>query len=244
MTVLGVGVGVVALLALVFVVGATIQRLVGLGLGLVGAPLVSLLDPSLMPELVLVLAALLPLLTLARSRAEIDWRGLAWVLPARVPGTAVGVFFLAVFPRGAVGVAVAVMVLLAVVLSLVAVEVPVRPATLAAAGLLSGATGTATSIGGPPVALLYQHRSPAQIRSTLAVLFTVGAAMSLVGVWASGHFELRLLLLALFLSPCLALGVWCGGRLQGVVPDRLIRPAVLAVCAASALVLLVRSLAG
>ena len=244
MTILGVDADVVALVALTLVVGATIQRLVGLGLGLVSAPVVTLLDPSLMPELVLVLAALLPLLTLVRSHEEIDWRGLAWVLPARVPGTALGVLFLAVFSHRAMGVAVALMVLLAVLLSLVAVEVPVRPATLAAAGLVSGAAGTATSIGGPPVALLYQHRSPPQIRSTLAVLFTAGAAMSLAGIWSSGHFELRLFLLALLLSPCLALGVWCGGRLQGVVPDHRIRPAVLAVCTASALVLLVRSLVG
>ena len=44
------------------------------------------------------------------------------------------------------------------------------------------------------MALLYQHRSPQQIRSTLAVLFTVGAAMSLVGIWLGGHLEIRVLL--------------------------------------------------
>ena len=134
------------------------------------------------------------------------------------------------------------MVLLGVALTIRAVEVPVRPATLVAAGLISGVAGTATSIGGPPVALLYQHRSPDQIRSTLAVLFTVGAGMSLAGIWLGGNFEVRLLLLALLLTPCLAVGAWAGGRLQGVFPDHRIRYAVLGVCAASAIALLVRSL--
>jgi uncharacterized membrane protein YfcA len=133
------------------------------------------------------------------------------------------------------------MVLLAVVLSLTPLEVPVRPGTLATTGFISGAAGTATSIGGPPVALLYQHRSPQQIRNTLAVLFTVGAAMSLVGIWLGGTFEVRVFLLALLLTPCLAVGALAGGQLRGVVPDRRIRYAVLAVCAASAMVLLVRS---
>jgi uncharacterized membrane protein YfcA len=242
--ILGVDGGVVAILAGVLVLGATVQALVGLGLGLVAAPVVTILDPSLMPELMLVLAALLPLLTLIRSHDEIEWRGLGWVLPARVPGTVVGVWFLAVFTDRYVGVAVAVMVLLAVALSLRSVEVPVRPGTLAAAGVLSGAAGTATSIGGPPVALLYQHSSAAQIRSTLAVLFTVGAAMSLVGIWLGGRFNADVLLLALLLTPCLAVGAWAGHRLQGVFPDHLVRYAVLAVCAASALVLLVRSVFG
>lgn len=242
--ILGVDSGVVALVAVALVLGATIQGLVGLGLGLVSAPVVTMLDPSLMPQLMLVLAALLPLLTLIRSHDEIDWHGLAWVLPARVPGTVVGVVFLALFADRYIGVAVGVMVLLAVALTIRAVEVPVRPVTLSVAGLISGAAGTATSIGGPPVAILYQHRSAEQIRSTLAVLFTVGAAMSLVGIWLGGHFELRLLLLALLLTPCLALGAWAGDRLRGVFPDDRIRHAVLAVCAASAVALLFRSVLG
>src|SRR5207342_2988394 len=76
---LGIGADVLALLVLVVVLGATMQGLVGLGLNLVSAPVVTLVAPSLMPELLLVLAVLLPLFTLARSHEEIDWRGLAWV---------------------------------------------------------------------------------------------------------------------------------------------------------------------
>ena len=217
------------------------QALVGLGLNLVSAPIVTMVAPSLMPELPLVLAVVLPFFTLARSHAEIDWRGLAWVLPARVPGIALGVLFLAAFSDRAVAVAVAVMVLLAVLLSLAPMQVPVRRATLSLAGVFSGLAGTATSIGGPPVALLYQHRPPQQIRSTLAVLFTVGAAMSLAGIWLSGHLDTKSLPLAVLLTPFLVLGAWAGARLQPVMPDRQVRYAVLAICAASALVLLVRS---
>ena len=97
-----------ALLVLVVVLGATMQGLVGLGLNLVSAPVVTMVAPSLMPELLLALAVLLPFFTLARSHAGIDWRGLAWVLPARVPGVALGVLFLALFSDRAVAIAVAV----------------------------------------------------------------------------------------------------------------------------------------
>jgi uncharacterized membrane protein YfcA len=242
--ILGADIGVVALVALALVVGATVQGLVGLGLNLVSAPVVTMLDPSLMPELLLVLAVLLPFLTLIRSHDEIDWGGLGWVLSARVPGVVVGVGFLAVFADRYIGVAVGVMVLLAVALTIRSVEVPVNRATLSVAGLLSGIAGTTTSIGGPPVAIVYQHRSAAQIRSTLAVLFTVGAGMSLFGIWLGGDFEARLLLLGLVLTPCLALGAWAGDRLRGVFPEDRVRHAVLAVCAASAVALLVRSVVG
>jgi uncharacterized membrane protein YfcA len=240
--VLGYSIGVVALLACVVLLGATMQGLVGLGLNLVSAPIVTMVTPSLMPELPLVLAVLLPFFTLARSRAEIDWPGLVWVLPFRVPGVALGVLFLALFSDRAVAVAVGAMVLFAVLLSLAPLELPVRRSTLGLAGVLSGLAGTATSIGGPPVALLYQHRSPQQIRSTLAVVFTVGAAMSLVGIWISGHLDTDAWPMVALLTPCLVLGARAGARLQPVLPDRLVRYAVLAICAGSALLLLVRSL--
>ena len=56
----------VAVLAATLVVGAAVQGLVGLGLGLVAAPVVTLLEPSLMPDLLLWLALLLPLVTLGQ----------------------------------------------------------------------------------------------------------------------------------------------------------------------------------
>ena len=57
-----------------------------------------------------------------------------------------------------------------------AVHVPVNRGLAAVAGLVSGVAGTATSIGGPPLAMLYQHRHPQVLRPTLAVFFLLGAA--------------------------------------------------------------------
>lgn len=241
---LGVDAGVLVAIAVTLVVGAAVQGLVGLGLGLVSAPVVTLLDPALMPQLLIWLAATLPLLTLTRERADIDWRGLAWVLPARIPGTAVGVALLAVFSTRALGIGVGVMVLAAVLLTVRAVRLPVNRISLVVAGLVSGITGTATSIGGPPVALLLQHRPPRQVRTTLAVFFVAGASLSLAGFALAGELRLEVALLALVLSPCLVVGTLLAIRLRGRLHERALRPAVLAVCAASALVLLGRSLLG
>ena len=242
--ILGVAAGTVAAICVVVVVGSAVQSLVGLGLGLVAAPVVTLLDPHLMPQLLLVLAMLLPGLTLVESHDDIDWGGLGWVLAARVPGTVLGVLLLGWFSLQALGIAVAVMVLLAVALTLRAVEVPITRRSLSLAGFVSGATGTTTSIGGPPVALLYQHRPPPQIRSTLAVFFAAGALLSLCGIALSGRLDGQVLLLGLALSPCLLLGTWVGVHLRGLLAEGATRYAVLAVCTASALTLLVRSVAG
>lgn len=245
MSLLGIDAWVLVVLILTVIAGAAVQSLIGLGLGVVAAPVITLADPSLMPVVPLVLALLLPLVTLlSEPRDQIDWRGLAWAVPARVPGTALGVALLVAVSDRTLGVLVAVIVLAAVALTAGTVRIPITPTSLIGAGLASGVSGTATSIGGPPIAVLYQHRPSREIRSTLAVYFVVGALLSLVGLGLGGEVARHEVIVGLCLIPCLVLGTWAGKALRARLPEQQIRPAVLTLCALSALLLLVRSLSG
>jgi uncharacterized membrane protein YfcA len=102
-TPLDVGVIVTALM-----LGALVQSVVGLGLGLVAAPVITLVEPSVMPELMLWLALALPLVTLLGERDDIDWGGLGWSFPTRVVGTGVGVAVVASMSDRVIGVFVGV----------------------------------------------------------------------------------------------------------------------------------------
>ena len=51
-------------------------------------------------------------------------------------------------------------VLLCVALSVISWRPQPTPPSLVTAGVASGSFGTATSIGGPPLAVLYQHHPP------------------------------------------------------------------------------------
>lgn len=233
-----------AVLVATLVVAAGVQGLIGLGLGLVAAPVLALVAPHLLPDVMLWLALLMPVVTLVREHHEIDWNGLAWALPLRVPGTALGVGLVAWLSPQALGAIVGVMVLASVLLTVRAVELPVTRGTLAGAGFLSGVTGTTTSIGGPPLALLYQHRPPHQIRSTLAVYFIAGAAMSLVGLGMAGALEVSTFLLAMAMVPALLLGFAASRVVDRRVPRHHIRTGVLLVSGLSAVAALLRSLFG
>ena len=190
----------VAVLAATLVVGAAVQGLVGLGL--VAAPVVTLLEPALMPDLLLWLALLLPLVTLVREHHEIDWPRLGWSMSLVVPATRT---------------------------------------SLVAAGVVSGVTGTATSIGGPPMLILLQHRSPHQIRSTLGVYFIGGAAMSLLGLGVAGALERSTFVLAMLLVPCLVVGFALSRVLARRLPRHQVRNGCSS-CARPRRPLLVRSL--
>ena len=133
------------------------------------------------------------------------------------------------------------MVLLAVALTLRTVDVPLNPASLAVAGFVAGATGTATSVGGPPIALLYQRGEPQVVRATLSVFFFVGVIVSLAGLAISGSLDREPSVLALVLSPTVVVGYVVGRRTRTRVEGEAFRRGVLVVCTLSALALLVQS---
>ena len=82
-----------AVIAAAVLVGSVVQSAVGLGVGLVAAPVTALLEPALMPGALLMVAVLMPCLTLVYDHHDIDWRGLRLVAAgpgARDPGRASG----------------------------------------------------------------------------------------------------------------------------------------------------------
>lgn len=234
--------GVLAVLALAVTAGALVQGSIGLGLALVAAPVAMLVEPSLMPGLLVCLASVYPVLTLIREWRDADWRGLGWAFAGRLPATVLGAWIVSVASVRVMGVLVGVMVLVTVVLTVRLVRLPLRPWTLAGAGAVGGITGTATAIGGPPLALVYQHEPGPRVRATLAVFFMGGGLLSLAALAAVGELRAQQVTTALVLAPCLGVGFALAVLVQRRVDAGRTRVAVLTVCALSALTLLARSL--
>lgn len=222
--------------------GAAVQGSVGLGLGLVAAPVVSLLQPSLMPGTMLIATALLPVLTLTGEWRHVDYRGVSWALVGRLVGTVGGVWVVATLAPKTLGLVVGVMVLVAVVLTTSAIHVRPTPGTLSAAGLVSGVAGTATSIGGPPIALVYQHDPGPRIRASLAAYFVVGVCVSLAALAIGGQLPREQVTHGLALFPFVVVGFALAQPLRRYVDGRRLRSALLTVVTVSGVVLVVHSL--
>ena len=174
-------------------VGALVQGLIGFGIGPVAAPVLVLIDSSLVPAALLLVTVPHPLMSVAREVDFVDWRGLGWILLGRIPGTAVGAYSVTVLSARLLGVLVASAVLIAVVASVVRWRPRMTREALVVGGLISGAFGTSTAIGGPPIAILYQGSTGPRLRATLAgvsffgVLISIGA-LGLAGeIWLSRH---------------------------------------------------------
>jgi uncharacterized membrane protein YfcA len=86
-------------------------------------------------------------------------------------------------------------------------------------------------VGGPPVALLYQHHGGPVIRSTLGAFFALTGVLSLAGLAAIGKVAGWQILLALALVPAMVTGFWLSRHLHGHVDRGWMRPAILVLSA-------------
>ena len=227
------------LVTVLAIAAAMVQGSIGFGLALVMAPLLALIDPAFVPAPLLMASFPLSVLVVAREWRAVDLGDVPWAIAGRFPGTAIGAVAVASVPSRELQVLVAVCVIIAVALSLVpAVDIRPRPATLLGAGVISGFMGTAASVGGPPIALLYQRSPGPRIRATLALYFVFGTAISLGALWLAGAVGAHELRLAVELLPGTLAGFALSGLVKGRLDRGLMRTTVLWFAAVSALVLL------
>jgi uncharacterized membrane protein YfcA len=235
---------VMAVAGIAVLAGGLVQAGVGMGLGLIASPVITLLDPALMPGSLLVAGATLPALVLAREARHADWRGISWALAGRLAGTVSGIWVLSSVPLRLLGVLVGGIVLAAVAVTAVRAAVPRNRWTLLGAGVLSGSSATATSIGGPPVALLYQHEDGPRVRATLSAYFVAGNAIAVSALAVSGHLPGRDVAAGLVFIGCAVAGFTAAGWLRRFLDLGRTRAAVLTASAASAVLLIAHSLLG
>lgn len=223
-------------------IAALAQGSIGFGFGTLAAPVLALLDEELVPGSVLVLGFTVAAYVAWTERGALDWHGIRWALLGRVVGSIGGAYAVTLLSHDALAVVLAVIVLVAVAISVSRWHVRPTPATLAGAGTLSGVMGTLTSVGGPPMALVYQREQAAKLRSTLAGFFLFGAGLGLVTLTVSGELGGRELGRGLVLLPGLAVGLAVSRWAARWLDRGWTRPLVLAMSGVAATILLVDAL--
>jgi uncharacterized protein len=219
--------GTFAALAAAVAAGGFVQGTVGFGFALIVAPVAIALAPELVPTTVLVLMIPLSLYVIARERGTVDLRGAAWVTAGRIVGTAGGLALLAVLSGSVLKQVVGLSTIAAVAVSLLAPRFAPSRGACATAGLVTGVTETATGIGGPPLALVFQHAPGAVLRTTLALCFLVGQCLSVATLALAGRTGRDQFVAALALAPALAVGAFLSRFCHSSVDGRALRSAVL-----------------
>ena len=229
------------LAGLIMLAGAVVQGVVGYGLNLLAGPLMALLDPAMVPVPLLLVACGNAVLGATRERGHIGWRDVWWALGGRLPGNVLGVLAVAALPGRGFNLVVGLSVLACVALSLMTWTPKLNRPSLVVAGAASGAFGTTSAIGGPPIALLYQNAEGPTVRSTLGVYFLLSSISSVVTLLVVGEVQVAHLWDALVLVPFMAVGFALSSPLRKHVEGPRLRVGILAVAALAAVLLVGRT---
>ena len=233
---------VLVVAGLIVLIGAVVQGAVGYGLNLISGPLLALLDPVFVPVPVLLIACALAAALTVRELSSVQWRGVGWAMVGRIPGNLLGLLALVLLPVTGFNLVIGITVLACVVLSVVTWRPRITRPSLVVAGTASGAFGTVSAIGGPPIALLYQNESGPTVRATLSAFFLLASVSSVTTLAVAGQVRGEHLVAAAALLPFIAGGFLVSGPLRTVLSGGRLRIAVLGVAAASAVVLIGKSI--
>jgi len=231
-----------AMACIVVAAAALLQSMVGIGFGMVAAPVLAIIDPVMVPGPLLAVALAMAALMLAREWHSVDREGLVFALMGRIPMS-----FLAGLTAGLLSpqlfmLVFAAIILVAVGLSLSGWRLPATRRNLLLAGGVSGYMGTITSVGAPPMAIVYQHAAGPTLRATMGAYFVIGTTVSIAALALFGQFDLADLSLTLKLVPALFVGFFLSRWFVGFADRGWLRGAVLTICVLSSVALIAKSM--
>lgn len=228
------------IIAVAVACGALIQGTTGMGFALIVAPIMGLLAPESLPVSLLILMLPLNAAVAWRERSAIDFRGSSWITLGRFAGTFGGVWILLILPISQLNLLIGLSTIAACLATWMAPSfIPGRRA-LISTGVITGITETATGVGGPPLALVYQHSPVATLRGSVALCFLVGEVISLVVLAVGGHLNTEQVSPVLVLCVPLALGVVASHWARHLINETRLRRFVLIFAFVSGALLLVQ----
>ena len=226
----------------VVMLGAICQGSISMGFAMIAAPVLLILDPAFVPVPIILSGFVLSLLILIRDRKSIDLSGIGFALCGRAAGAILASLIISRLSTALFSLLFGCIILLAIIMSFAKVAWEPRPGTLFSAGLLSGLMGTISSIGGPPMGLLYQHQKGSVIRGSLAGFFALGTIISLLSLGVAGELTMRDLSLFLWILPAICLGFLVSSHTIRILEKGYTRAIILFVSGGSALVAIVKTI--
>ena len=225
----------------IVVIAALVQATIGVGFALIMVPVAAVARPDMLPGAVILLMIPLNAWVAWRERGALDAFGTSWITAGRVAGALAGLWVLRVVSARGLDLLIGGSTLLAVAASVLVPRFRPDRGAFVTAGVVTGITETTTGIGGPPLALVFQHQTPSALRANVAMCFLIGEILSvmlLVAVGSLGALQVRA---ALILLPGMGLGILCSGPARQRLDPGMLRRLVLVFAAVSAVWIILKA---
>lgn len=232
-------------LVLAFVIvfcGAFAQAVAGFGLALLIGPLLILIDPVFLPGPVVMLVSIITALMAYKGRNDVSMPSVKRTIGGYLIGTVIAASVISILPQRKTAFLLAGLILAAVGMSAFGMRIPSNSGTLFSAGIVGGFMGTVSGVGLPPLAIALQHEPGPRLRGTLAFVGFISIIMAQIALVFVGKIGIREAMLALTLSPAVALGFFASRKAAAFCDGGYTRHIVFILSALSAIMLIARNL--
>ena len=230
-----------SILGTIVFLAAFVQANLGVGFSFVAAPFIPFIEPELVPVSVLILGFFSSTTISYQGLKYAIWREIRLSLLGRVVGTLLAYLLLLIVLSTKIFIIIyCLMILVSVALSIIRITPAFNPKNLFFASILSGLFGTISSVGGPPMAIIYQNRDPDVAKYNLSILFSVGTLLSLLAIYFVDRLNFRNVLSAFLLLPFCFFGIMVAKYFVRL-SSNLFRNILLIVAGSGALVLLLKT---
>ena len=225
---------------LIVTIGSTLQGSIGFGLGPFSVPLLLLINPIFVPGPLLLIALVLTILMYKKEKHAANKNEIKWAVLGRIFGTITGAIILTIISKNHLSLLFASVILLSLIIFISGIKLRLTGLNLIIVGTISGFMGTTTSIGGPPMGLLYQNEKRPRIRGTLSGIFMIGTVIALISLIIINKFWIEEFFIALILLPGIFIGYYFSRYSTKILDKDYIRPAILVISAITSIILILR----
>jgi uncharacterized membrane protein YfcA len=237
----GPGMNVYVVIGVTVLIAALVQGSTGLGFALISGPVIGMVAPRLLPVFLLIQMIPLNGYVTWRERHALDGAGTIWISLGRFAGTFGGLGVLVLVTEQQLGLLIGISTVLAVLMTLLAPSFEPGRVAFLTAGLVTGVTETSTGVGGPPLALVYQHRPAPVLRSSVAACFLIGEVISVVILAITDRISRDQLRVAFLLLPAVLVGALLSRLVHHRLDGRVMRYVVLGFALVSGIVVTVQA---
>ena len=230
----------IILAIIIITLGAALQGSIGFGLGPFSVPLLLLINPIFIPGPLLLVALFLTILMYRREKHAVYVNEIKWAVLGRTVGTIFGAIVLSIISKQHLSLFFASVIFFSLIIFIGGLKLEITNSNLIIVGTISGFMGTTTSIGGPPMGLLYQNKTGPRIRGTLSGIFMIGTIIALISLVIINKFGLAELIVALILLPGIFIGYYLSKFSKSILDKGYIRPSIFIISAATSIILIVR----
>jgi uncharacterized protein len=231
-----------ALTALVVLVATTVHGITGFGTGQITMGVLPFIrDPGQASIVVSIIVFITNLRVLWSVKDAFNWKD--WLIPVvgLLVGLPIGIWLFGSLEQDQIRMAIGIVMLIATILILLTRQIPAISQWIkesgyqpgwksgVVAGLLSGISGGAVSIPGPPMivygAFLVEtdYWNPKQMKAIFTAFFATNLLYRLLALTYTGDVTGELVLEAVFITPAIFIGAWLGIKLFDRLPREIFR---------------------